>query len=132
MKEELNKYKVEPDTFWEALPMMGGDGYDDMDAAQKFGWHAIGGWGRDGYNLGAWPLVIIFFRDLNKGSEVLYQVAEYVEGDVAMWSCPTEEIRQQVTDELAFFHWKHSEKEWVGLYSSVDELPDELKGPYRP
>jgi len=49
-----------------------------------------------------------------------------------MWSCPTKEIRQQVTDELAFFHWKFSNKEWVWDYTSVDELPDELKGPYRP
>jgi hypothetical protein len=103
-----------------------------MELAEKHGWHAIDAWGRDGYNLGSWPLVIIFFRDLTKGNEVSYQVVEYVEGDVAMWNCPTKEIRQQVTDELALFHWKFSNKEWVWDYTSVDELPDELKGPYRP
>ncbi len=128
MKDELNQYKAEPGRFWEALPMLGGDGYDDMDMAQKFDWQPIGGWGQDGYNLGSWPLVIIFFRE----REGRFEVVEYVEGDVTMWSCPTEEIRQQVTDELAFFHWKFRDEEWVKDYTSVDELPDELKGPYRP
>ncbi len=128
MKDELNQYKAEPERFWEALPMLGGDGYDDMDMAQKFDWRPIGGWGRDGYNLGSWPLVIIFFRE----REGRFEVVEYVEGDVTMWSCPTEEIRQQVTDELAFFHWKFRDEEWVKDYTSVDELPDVLKGPYRP
>jgi hypothetical protein len=127
MKEELNQYKAEPPRFWKALPMLGGDGYDDMEAAEKHGWHAIDAWGRDGYTLGSLPLIIIFYSD-HQGR---FDVIEYVEGDVEMWSCPSPEIRQQVTDELAFFHWKHSNKEWVRDYTSVDELPDELKGPYR-
>lgn len=131
MREELNQYKVEPGRFWKALPMLGGDGYDDMELAQKRGWNAIGDWGADGYNLGSWPLVIVFFRDLQKGDEVVYQVIEYVEGDVNMWSCPTEEVREEVTNELAFFHWKHQGKEWVKGYDSVEQLPPELKGPYR-
>ncbi len=80
-----------------------------------------------GYNLGSWPLVMVFFRE-RKGR---FEVVEYVEGDASMWSCPTEEIRQQVTDELAFFHWKHQGEEYVEDYDSVDQLPDDLKGPYR-
>ncbi len=61
----------------------------------------------------------------------MYQVIEYVEGDVTMWSCPTELIREAITTELAFFHWKHQSKEWVELYDSVDQLPDDLKCPYQ-
>ncbi len=132
MKDELNQYKVEPGNFWKGLLMLGGDGYDDMELAEKHGWHPISAWGKDGWNLGSWPLVIVFFRNLKVKQEetVVYQVIEYVEGDVTMWSCPTKELRQAVIDELAFFHWKHMQEEWVKEYTSVDELPDALKGPY--
>lgn len=98
-----------------------------MGIAGKYGWRAIGDWGKPGYNLGSWPLVIIYFRE----REGRFEVAEYVEGDVAVWSCPTEELRQAVTDELAFFHWKHRGVEWVQGYESVDQLPEDLRGPYR-
>lgn len=127
MKEELKQYQVEPDKFWKALPMLGGDGYDDMDSAGKFGFRAIDGWGKDGYTLGSWPLIIIFFRE----REGKFDVVEYVEGDVNMWSCPTEAIREEITNELAFFHWKFKGREWVKNYDSVEQLPEELKGPYR-
>jgi hypothetical protein len=130
MNDELNKYKVDPGNFWKGLLMLGGDGYDDMELAEKHGWQPISAWGKDGWNLGSWPLVIVFYRNLKKEDEIFYQVIEYVEGDVTMWSCPTKEIRQKVTDELAFFHWKHSKEEWVKDYDSVDQLPDELRGSY--
>jgi hypothetical protein len=130
MKDELNQYKVDPGNFWKGLLMLGGDGYDDMELAEKHGWHSIPVWGKDGWNLGSWPLVIVFHRNLKKDGETLYQVIEYVEGDVTMWSCPTKELRQQVIDELAFFHWKHTMEEWVEGYDSVDQLPDALRGPY--
>ena len=55
---------------------------------------------------------------------------EYVEGDVTMWSCPTKELRQHITDELAFFHWKHQHEEWVEGYDSVEQLPEDLRGSY--
>ncbi len=129
MKDELNQYNVAPGRFWEDLPVLGIDGYSAMELAQKLGWRAIGDWGQAGYNLGSWPLVMVFFRE----REGTFEVAEYVEGDVAIWSCPTEAIREAVTNELAFFHWKHaSNGPDVGTYQSVDALPDALKGPYRP
>ncbi len=127
MKEELEQYQVKPDRFWAALPLLGGDGYDDMEFAGKLGFRAIDGWGKDGYTLGSWPLIIIFFRE----REGKFEVVEYVEGDVNMWSCPTEEIREEITNELAFFHWKFKGCEWVKDYDSVEQLPEELKGPYR-
>jgi hypothetical protein len=129
MNEELNRYRKEPDPFWQNSWRIG-DGYDVIEAAEKKGWRAIGSWGRDGYDLGSWPYVIIFFR--RKGDE--YQLIYYVEGDVTMYICPTKEIRQRITDELALFHWHHntsSAPDGIERYKSVDELPDDLRGPYR-
>src|SRR5437868_14852126 len=128
MREDLKHYRVEPEPFWQALPMLGVDGYSVMGLAEQRQWHAIGGWGREhGYNLGSWPLVMIFFRDREASYDLLY----YVEGDTVMYACPTEEIRNALTDTFAFFHWKHQGESWVEDYDSVEQLPDALRGPYR-
>jgi hypothetical protein len=126
MKEELKQYEVKATGFWESTWMFG-DGYDVMEIAESKGWRAIAGWGRDGWDLGSWPYVIVFFRD----REGFFDVIVYVEGDVTMYACPTKEIRQAITNETAFFYWKKRDEEWVRAYKSVDELPEELRGPYR-
>ncbi len=127
MKAELAKYEVDPDGFWKMAQFSGGDGYDTMGVAERRKWHAVPVWGSRGWDLGSWPLVIVYVRN-RPGS---FDVAEYVEGDITCWSCPTEETRNAIIDELAFFHWKMTDKPWVENYNSLEELPDELKGPYR-
>jgi len=126
MKAEFQTYVTEPDGFWQNTWRYGG-GYDVMERAVQKGWRAIAGWGSDGWTLGSWPYVIIFHRD----QEGQYDLAYYVEGDVTMYRCPTKELRNQVTDELAFFHWKHRDEEWVDGYDTVEQLPADLRGPYR-
>jgi hypothetical protein len=37
----------------------GGDGYDWMDRVHRSRWAPIPSWGRDGWDLGDWPLVIV-------------------------------------------------------------------------
>jgi hypothetical protein len=109
---------------------MGINGYEAMDYAEKQQWETIALWGKHGWNLGNWPYVIVFFRD----RENFFDVIEYCEGDVTMYACPTEEIREQITNEYALFHWKHNQScppEGIEIYESVDQLPDEYKGPYR-
>ncbi len=127
MRAELKQYRVEPEPMWQRLLVRGGDGYDAMEFAEQRGWLALAAWGKDGYDLGSWPLVIVFFRN----REELFDVIEYVEGDVTQYACPTQNIRDAITDELAFFHWKYQGESWVDDYDSVEQLPAELRGPYR-
>jgi hypothetical protein len=127
MKQELEQYRVEPSNFWQAMPMMGVGGYDIIGPAEKRKWNVIASWGRDGYDLGSWPLVIVFVHSTVESFDVI----EYVEGDVCMYSCPTAEIRQSIIDEIAFFHRKQAEESWVAGYETVEQLPEELRGPYR-
>lgn len=39
------------------------DGYSDMEVASGEGWHAVSGWGRDGWDLGDWPYVVVSVRN---------------------------------------------------------------------
>lgn len=106
--------------------MRGDDGYDRIEAASPQRWYAIPGWGRDGWELGSWPLVVIFHRNTADG----FELAENVEGDVTAYRFPTRELRDQATDALAYFHWRHTHEPWVAGIERFDDLPAELRGPY--
>jgi hypothetical protein len=119
----------------------GDEGYESMEMAGRYGWHAISSWGHDGWDLGAWPLVIIFVR--NRASEVpgstripfdldrRFEVCEYVEGDLTVWAYATEAERDWLIDRLAAWHWKGQGEAWA---TDIDpeHPPERLRGPYRP
>lgn len=126
MKNELKQYEVQPSGFWQSTWRLG-DGYDVMEYAHNKGWKSIAGWGRDGYDLGSWPYVIVF----QKKEGDTYNLVLYVEGDVTAYKVPSLELRNAIIDEIAFFYWKNHEEDWVKDYKSVDELPEELRGPCR-
>jgi hypothetical protein len=128
--EEMQRYEVAPSAIWNTLLMMGAGGYDVMERIK--GWSAIPAWGKNGWDLGSWPLVIIFWgnRPAKDGNPPTFDIAYYVEGDVTTYKCPTAEIRNQITDTLAFFHWKAQEERWVKDYQTEGDLPPELRGPF--
>ncbi len=39
------------------------DGYDDMELAERQGWRTLANWGRDGWDLGEWPYVMIYTQE---------------------------------------------------------------------
>jgi hypothetical protein len=120
------QYQVEPEGFWTVCLMTGADGYSTASVAQHLGWKAIGSWGRDGWDLGSWPLVIVFHRQ----KDGRFDLATYVEGDIFAYSFPTQELRDSATDEIAFFYWEHEGESWVAGITSADQMPAYLRGPY--
>jgi hypothetical protein len=56
------QYRVASEPFWQLSQACGHDGYERMNAARAHGWTAIPSWGLEGWDLGRWPLVIIFHR----------------------------------------------------------------------
>jgi hypothetical protein len=121
-----SRYRVAPAAFWSAALLLGDGGYDVMEPARRQVWEAIPSWGRDGWDLGSWPLVIVFHRD----TSACFELAEYVEGDVTVYRYPSRELRDAATDRLAFFHWEHEGEEWVGGIESADDMPSRLRGPF--
>lgn len=101
----------------------GDDGYDRMGFARRLGWKDVPNWGRDGWDLGSWPLVVVYHR-----GEL--EIAVDVEGDIAIEKFATREERDRKTDEIAFFYWKNDEEEWVDGIDSHEQMPPELRGPF--
>lgn len=126
LAEELLQppYRVDPETFWTVAQMRGDDGYDRIALARLHGWHAIPSWGRDGWDLGSWPLVVVFHRRTDAGYELAYNV----EGDISVYRYPTRGLLDAATDCLAFWHWKHDGESWVAGVDSVDVAPEHLRG----
>lgn len=123
--EERNSYRMKnTEAVWATCH----DFYTKSEIAARSGWRVVYGWGKVGYDLGDHPYVVIFFRE----KDGHYEILKYVEGDVTLYFCPTEEIRNAMTDDIAFYYWKWHDREWVEGYESAEQLPEKLRGPYVP
>lgn len=101
----------------------GDDGHDRMAFGRSQGWTPIPAWGLNGWNLGGWPLVVVYHRGDT-------ELAVDVEGDIDTYQFSTKEERDRKTDEIAFFHWQAHEVEWVRGIDSQEQMPDRLRGPF--
>jgi hypothetical protein len=82
-----------------------GDGYDWMAEALPPGWQAEPVWGRDGWDLGTWPLVVVaLYIDDDQGN---YAVATYVEGDVDVHRYKSRGALYVAVNKTAEFYWRH-------------------------
>jgi hypothetical protein len=123
---ELALHRVSPEEFWGRGYEV--DGYDRQTLAAENGWTAIASWGSRGWDLGHWPLVTIYMKE-DKGR---FFLAENVEGDTSIYVFDSEEDRSAACDSIAFFYWKGAAEPWVSDIDSAQDLPDYLRGPYRP
>lgn len=96
------------------------DGWDFINELSH-GWQAIGLWGRDGWNLGSWPYVVVAHYD----GDGLYAVATRVEGDIEIKQFTSYDERNKETNRIAVFYWQHYEVE-----SAPQDVSDSRLGPY--
>lgn len=97
------------------LPPPGFDGgYDWMDELGGTPWHPISSWGRDGWDMGQWPYVIVS-RCLALGDKVegerrtrAWGFATYVEGDITVKAFATEDELLDELDATAHWYWRHT------------------------
>jgi len=107
------------------LPGYAGEGYEWMSELGN-GWHAVSGWGEDGWDLGSWPYVIICHYDGDSEEGEPFGLAVYVESDTTIQEFSTKEERDQATDETAIFYWKYEE-----VFGAPRFMSDGRLGPYR-
>lgn len=131
------------------------DGYGDMEVASTEGWHALAGWGRDGWDLGDWPYVVISKRDLHGTAQAItdisqalagpFQMRQTIEGDTTVYGFMNVEDRDAAIDYLFIWyalgmeHKRFPEFVAAGLTDGVLraqldagtlDVPELLRGPF--
>lgn len=131
------------------------DGYSDMEVAAAEDWHAVSGWGRDGWDLGDWPYVVISVRNRAASSTRCgecgtirsadtggYEMRQTVEGDTDVYRFSSVEDRNAAIDYLFVWYGLGKElDEWTvegltpdkrdALDAGTLRVPEQFRGPFR-
>ena len=137
------------------------DGYEDMEAEESRGWLAVANWGRDGWDLGTWPYVVMYVRNASScgvcGANLTdgsgdginghwqncasnagrFELMQICEGDRTVWAFASQEDRGAAIDYL--FLWYGAGQDWAPLSWEDREplnagelqVPAEFRGPCR-
>ena len=121
-----------------------GDGYDRMEPARRHGWRPLGGWGSRGWDLGSWPLVVVYVRgpkigQTDPGPEYADVPAPYhlmtdTEGDLDQYAFPSEALRSAALDYLFAWWGKQFGQSWAAGFDPENPatIPAKFRGPYNP
>ncbi len=102
-------------------------GYEWIGALSG-GWYDVPSWGRSGWDLGSWPLVIIAHYDNPDRNR--YGLAVYVESDLDVTAYPTRKARDEATDRQAAAWWRYFHNGPDDLPASDDQLQPHHRGPF--
>lgn len=111
------------------------DGYSDMEAEERRGWRVVALWGRDGWNMGHWPYVMIYTRDRPDGQAELLSI---VEGDRSEYLFDEPGDREAALDYI--FLWHAAGESWAPISAEqreeldkglLPELEPKWRGPVR-
>lgn len=81
-----------------------GNGWEWMEEGLPGGWHAEPIWGRYGWDLGAWPLIVVALFIDDEGQR--YAVATFTEGDINIKRYKSRGALYVSVDKIAEFHWR--------------------------
>lgn len=91
------------------------DGYSDMEAEEGRGWRPVGLWGRDGWDLGGWPYVVIYVKTSLGEQGRTYELMQICEGDRTVWSFTSEADRYAAIDYLFLWYAAGTGESWAPL-----------------
>lgn len=105
-------------------------GHDWRDDIEDHGWGAVGLWGRDGYDLGDWPYVIVAVTSaVDVNERHVYGVAQYIEGDVRCHYYRAKAEAWKTITRYAFETWTQLGNGPKDLPATVEELAHEFRVP---
>lgn len=96
------------------------DGYEDMEAEEGRGWRALGIWGRDGWDLGQWPYVVIYVKTTGTNFDLM----QIVEGDRSVYRFDKAEDREAAIDYLFLWYAAGNGQHWAPITPEQRELLD--------
>jgi hypothetical protein len=106
-----------------SLPSSWESGYDWMDQLSD-GWYAVSSWGRDGWDCGNWPYIIMAHYD--NETQRLFGMVVYTEGDLDIKEFSTRQERHRATDEWCIWYWT-----FYDITCAPQDPSDPRLGPYR-
>jgi len=103
-----------------------GDGYDFIETNRKLGWKPIPAWGRDGWDMGRWPALIVMTNDDFTHPRMLV----YIEGDVDVTEFDSATDRDAALNEVAERFWRAGESDGPKDIAAFrnGQLPDRYRG----
>jgi hypothetical protein len=79
------------------------DGYGWIERLPA-GWKAVPSWGRDGWDLAAWPLMVVATYEDDQTEQ--YALGVYTEGDITVMHFPTKAFLYDALDDVAEWYWR--------------------------
>lgn len=105
------------------------DGYDWMDAAATTGWHTCPGWGKDGWDAGQWPYVILTLAAGKDKAGRFFGVTTYCEGDLTTKFFRSQMEQWKYITEWCRWNWEHGQGDGPKL--TPEQIVPEIHGrPY--
>lgn len=107
-------------------------GYGWIAALEGTGWKELALWGSEGWDAGAWPLIVLATTSTkDQHGRPIYGLATYTEGDTGTkWFRDRAALYEAIT-EHCFFHWKNGQSHGpADLPGHVSELPAAYFRPY--
>ena len=115
-----------------ALPHdRGDDGWDWMAAAVAQGWYVLPSWGAHGWDMGAWPLVVVVFAKVRHEGRTVWGLATRVEGDVWSEAYPDRESFCAAADQIAHLYWRLGQADGPEPFHWTGPYPEAYYGPCR-
>lgn len=105
-----------------------GDGWEWMEEGLRDGWHAEPIWGRYGWDLGTWPLVVVALYTDEEHER--YAVAHYVEGDVNIKRYRSRGALYVAVNGIAEYYWRSGESRGPRDLPKESGLLAHHTGPY--
>lgn len=99
------------------------DGYDWMDAASETGWHTLSSWGKDGWDAGQWPYVMVSLAKTSDEKGNLYGMTTYCEGDLDTTFYRSQQEQWKAITEWCRWNWNHGQGDGPAL-GPADVVPE--------
>lgn len=107
------------------------DGYDWMDAAAGTGWHTVGLWGKDGWDCGQFPYVILTLAKGRDEKGNFYGVTTYTEGDLTTKFFRSQAAQWEHVSRWCHWNWIHGQGDGPeGLPEKFEDCGPEIRRPY--
>lgn len=106
-----------------------GDGYEWMnDVAPTAGWHPCSGWGKDGWDAGSWPYVILTLAKGQDEAGPFFGITTYCEGDLSTSFYRKQSEQWKAITEWCRWNWEHGQSDGPTLTAEEVEADRERYG----